>query len=170
MTYDVYSRTGPRLVDFGPGGQPLAGLGAAGADVEQVRLLGDLDARVFAELTAAQDLLVQVAKYDSAREPALAQELATFFEVANRLEAQISQMALPAQPAQVAEFEGDIQVLSVDVTNYKLRVAHALRQSISASQTRMALFAIIATTGAVGVGWYVWNRSRKRGGAMKRRR
>jgi hypothetical protein len=134
-------------------------LGAAGADVEQVRLLGELDAQVFAELTAAQDLLVQVAKYDSAREPALAGELSNFFDVANSLEAAISQMPLPAEPAQVEDFRGDVQVLAGDVVNFKLRVAQALRQAVEARETRTTLFAIIATAGAVGVGWYVWNRS-----------
>lgn len=140
-------------------------LGAAStADPAQVQLLAQLDTQVWAELTAAQDMLQQVAKYDPGLEAAFVVELQTFFTVTNTLEGKINMMTVPAVLGEVTAFEGDIVVLSDDVRNFKMRVNSALRGGVEAGQLRIAVFAVLAGAAAMGVGWYVFRQSVRKGG------
>lgn len=142
-------------------GSGVRGLGAT--DPDQVQLLALLDTQVWAELTAAQDMLQQVAKYDPQLEADLAQELQTFFDVTNRLEGFINQAQLPMPEANRSALEGDIVVLSSDVRNFKVRVNQALREGVEGGQLRTALVGAAVGAAAIGIGWYVFRRSMRKG-------
>lgn len=142
-------------------GSGVRGLGAA--DSDQVQLLALLDTQVWAELTAAQDMLQQVAKYDPQLEQDLARELQAFFVVANNLEGNINQAKLPMSEADRTELEGDIIVLSSDVRDFKVRVNRALREGVEGGNLRTALVGAAVGAAAIGIGWYVFRRSTRKG-------
>jgi hypothetical protein len=150
---------------------PTPGVGLHGSrslrgpvtDPDQVRLLAQLDTQVWAELTAAQDMLLQVSKYDPEIEATMVGELGTFFTVASELERKIIQTGLPMDPTEAAAFEGDIVVLSSDARDFKGRVQTALRGGVEASQLRTALWGVALGAAAIGAGWYVFRSSRKKG-------
>jgi len=142
-------------------GSGVRGLGQ-GANPTQVQLLAELDNQVWSELTAAQDLLTQVAKYDSQLYDELALELQTFFDVASNLESTISQADLPIPQGEAEDFRGDIAVLSSDVRSFKMRVAKALRGGVESGQLNTALLGVVVGAAAVGLGWYVFRRAKRR--------
>jgi len=131
------------------------------SDPGQVRLLGLLDSQVWAQLTAVQALLQQLARYDQAAFDELAPQLEAYFEVTSALEGRITQMSLPASAEESAAFEGDIIVLSSDIAEYQRRVSKALRGSIESGQRRTAIWGVLLGAGAIGVGWYVFRNARK---------